>query len=1002
MTLTSDMGVARELSLAEVGALLLEAVPREQVAHASLAAGGGCIRMTTLAHAARRHAAEDEVQCGHCGRFLRGKTALWWHIKTAHAAAHEEAVREAEAAEAALVPYAPPQTPLLRQTAAAERTLQPSDKLRPGDLERGLSAARNGDREVLEALIEAKRVRPLPDAGLEAARAGDVDGLRAAAAGGWKASAARDARGATALLWAAGGGHMAAVRCLVEELGVDPRSRNAAQLGRRSYAGRTALHWAARNGHLGVCRYLVVECGCEIDAATDDGTTALAWACWTGRSAVMRWLLESCAADAGACNAFGCTPPMWSAQGAATVPDLELLRKHGAAFAAVNANGHSMLHKAAQRGRRDVCEWLLASAMRCEALGLSRRHAAPDLEGFTPPQLARVEGHIELGKWLQARLGGLFAMIEPLPRMVAAAALSLEGAAGPRLAPEPRYPPTTFFGAVAAGDILLLERVLSVDEYYVTQASAAGPPLHVAASAGRVPMARHLLNRGAVVNQRDRWRMTALHRAAALLGRRHEQRGDLGGEEVGCAPGGGGGEASEGGGDSADSAPVVDGASLSKRQRLKLERKAAKRRLKAAYRARPSPTALATRAADDVAEAKELYAALLVAGADINARDAFGRLPCDLASGASDAVSALEADVVADAPSPEGHPLLGDWWALRQYGLRPLAGWKGGATDGHAADVAVAEGSPGEHAQQVASCEERRASSKVQQQQQPPCALSDVVCWEPDAPPPSREPIAGVPGAFLIRGALPDSERAALAAAVEAMQPPAGGDARAPRRAAHAEALRQAGSEEVAAIACEAPLSLLSPTDGLDGRPARPVEPVAWPVVAQELAPLCARLRPLLPATCGAAEGAGAPLAPPGRELSTFLRAYRYLPGTKSVAHFDKPSQSDDAISAYSVVFYLSEGYGGGETTFFRSLGEGGRPLETGAAATSRRRLTLKPGAPHEAVARVAGRAGDALVFPHGARGGCFVQMLHEGALVRGPAAKLLLRSDVMFTTTSG
>ena len=118
---------------------------------------------------------------------------------------------------------------------------------------------------------------------LQAARAGDEEGLRDAAAAGWDACTARDTRGAGALLWAAGGGHLGAVRVLCEELGVDPRARECAQRGRRSYAGRTALHWAARNGHIRVCRYLVEERGCDVNAATDDGTTAFAWASWTGQ-----------------------------------------------------------------------------------------------------------------------------------------------------------------------------------------------------------------------------------------------------------------------------------------------------------------------------------------------------------------------------------------------------------------------------------------------------------------------------------------------------------------------------------------------------------------------------------------------------------------------------------------------------------------------------------------------------------------------------------------------
>ena len=70
-----------------------------------------------------------------------------------------------------------------------------------------------------------------------------------------EATTAVDRHGSNALLWAAGGGHLACVRFLVESAGMDPEK--AVQSGRRSYAGRSALHWAARNGHGDVVEYLL-------------------------------------------------------------------------------------------------------------------------------------------------------------------------------------------------------------------------------------------------------------------------------------------------------------------------------------------------------------------------------------------------------------------------------------------------------------------------------------------------------------------------------------------------------------------------------------------------------------------------------------------------------------------------------------------------------------------------------------------------------------------------
>lgn len=375
------------------------------------------------------------------------------------------------------------------------------------------------------------------------------------------------------------------------------------------------------------------------------------------RVQVMRWLADECGADVGACNVHGCSAVMWCAQGVSGEDAMELLRTRGAAFAAVNANGHSVLHKAAQRGKRDVCAWLLS---RAQDLGLGRRHASHDLEGFTPDTLARVEGHTELADWLMGQLRECFGRVPPppppprVPSALAFAPGDASGVATHRLAPEPRFPPLTFYGAVASGDVLLLERVLSADEYYVTQESAAGPPLHIAASAGKTIMVRHLLGRGARANQRDGWGMTALHRAAAAIARGGEGRerpeGDdtepvhMHGEE---GTGGGASDGHVGGGHvierarSGDTGAAVSSLgsecadapapALSKRQRLKQLRKAEKLRRRAAYRA--APAAHARKAAAAIREgAVGAYAALLDAGADTEARDMFGRTPRQLAA----------------------------------------------------------------------------------------------------------------------------------------------------------------------------------------------------------------------------------------------------------------------------------------------------------------------------------------------------------------------------------
>jgi ankyrin repeat protein len=117
----------------------------------------------------------------------------------------------------------------------------------------------------------------------------------------------------------------------------------------------------------------------------------------------------------------------------------EELRLHDL-FDVVNSNGHSPLHKAAQRGHVRVCEWLVqalgakddasvvslsvpeateggggaeteavaaravAAMASASASGVERlrRCMAADGEGFTPSALARIEGHDGLARFLQS------------------------------------------------------------------------------------------------------------------------------------------------------------------------------------------------------------------------------------------------------------------------------------------------------------------------------------------------------------------------------------------------------------------------------------------------------------------------------------------------------------------------------------------------------------------------------------------------------------------------
>jgi hypothetical protein len=83
----------------------------------------------------------------------------------------------------------------------------------------------------------------------------------------------------------------------------------------------------------------------------------------------------------------------------------------------LNHNGHGVLHKAAQRGQGEVCQWFwtnivwpkvcMATTAPAEPSLLSSSSIAtawqligPDQEGYCPSDLAGMEGHDEVVQWL--------------------------------------------------------------------------------------------------------------------------------------------------------------------------------------------------------------------------------------------------------------------------------------------------------------------------------------------------------------------------------------------------------------------------------------------------------------------------------------------------------------------------------------------------------------------------------------------------------------------------
>ena len=315
----------------------------------------GCLLITTQLHL-RRQRALGKLHCVECGVFCLGERGLRDHQHIKHTGSYSGALDAVALAKGTIVPYS---------AAGAELS--------------EMWAARAAEAELQKKALPA---------GLEAARDGDEDTLRALVAGGWDARGVVDRHGSSALHYAAGSGHLSVCLFLVDELGVP-----AEQTQPRD--GRTALHWAARNGHADVCCWLVGK-GLDPDVRTRDGTRPLHWAVWQGHLNVCELLLAA-RADLHATNSFGCNAIQWAAQTDASDGLLvcRWLVRRGLDVTILNCNGHSALHKAAVKGRRAVCEWLLS-----DEVGLGAAHLRPDGDGNTPSLMARLEGHAELAEWL--------------------------------------------------------------------------------------------------------------------------------------------------------------------------------------------------------------------------------------------------------------------------------------------------------------------------------------------------------------------------------------------------------------------------------------------------------------------------------------------------------------------------------------------------------------------------------------------------------------------------
>lgn len=351
----------------------------------------------------QRQLAAGNLLCPTCGHFFAAERGLREHVQVAHGASFSDARGAEAAARHALVAVG-----ALAGRVGAAASAGDAPPALPG-----------GEDAAAEPPLGSRAAQPPPPPPaapaaplhplLAAAQAGDEAGVRAALAAlpaGASASSVCDRRGSGALHYAAGGGHVALLALLA-----GPEARLDVTAAQRT-DGRSAAHWAARNGHTPALAWLASEAGpAAVDAKTADGTTPLHLAAWQGHGETVAWLADTAGADVHAVNDFGCNAAHWAVMGGAVDVAADLAAR-GVDMWGLNANGHSLLHKAAQRGHAAAVEWLLGGAAG-ELLGggaaavgdgggggggglhpaLGLRHMRPDLRGFTPAAMAAVCGH---------------------------------------------------------------------------------------------------------------------------------------------------------------------------------------------------------------------------------------------------------------------------------------------------------------------------------------------------------------------------------------------------------------------------------------------------------------------------------------------------------------------------------------------------------------------------------------------------------------------------------